>query len=79
MKVLTARRISISSAKCLEILRSGDYSLFPNFMDIWQIAKNQKENMWEIQAQTGNANLETDLYYYFNAAMPDRSGVSAAG
>ncbi len=65
-------------AKSLEIIQSGEYSLFPNFMDIWQVAgKNQQENMWEIQAQAGNDNLETDLYYYFNAAQPDRSGVSA--
>lgn len=64
--------------KSLEILTSGQYSLFPNFMDIWQVAsRNQKEHMWEIQAQTGNANLETNLFYYFNAAMPDRSGVAA--
>jgi hypothetical protein len=65
-------------AKSLEVLHSGEYSLFPNFMDIWQQGnKNMKEHMWEIQAQTGNDNLETDLYYYFNAAQPDRSGVSA--
>ena len=65
-------------AKSLEVLKSGEYSLFPNFMDIWQIgSRNQKEFMWEIQAQTGNDNLETNLFYYFNAAQPDRSGVSA--
>ncbi|HEY4337251.1 MAG TPA: RagB/SusD family nutrient uptake outer membrane protein [Puia sp.] len=64
--------------KSLEILNGGEYSLFPNFMDLWQIAnRNQKEYMWEIQAQTGNPNLETNLFYYFNAAMPDRSGVAA--
>lgn len=65
-------------AKSLEILNSGQYSLFPNFMDVWQIgSRNQQEHMWEIQAQTGNANLETNLYYYFNAALPNRIGVAA--
>lgn len=65
-------------SKCLEIINSGEYSLFPHFMDIWQIAnRNQKEHMWEIQALNGNDNLETNLYYYFNAAQPDRSGVAA--
>ncbi|HEY8970413.1 MAG TPA: RagB/SusD family nutrient uptake outer membrane protein [Puia sp.] len=64
--------------KSLEVLQSGEYSLFPNFMDIWQIAsRNQKEHMWEIQAQAGNDNLQTNLYYYFNSAQPDRSGVAA--
>jgi hypothetical protein len=47
-------------------------------MDTWQVAnRNGKEFLWEIQAQTGNDALETDMYYYFNAAQPDRSGVSA--
>lgn len=64
--------------KSLEVLQSGEYSLFPNFMDVWQIAgRNQKEHMWEIQAQAGNDNLQTNLYYYFNSAQPDRSGVAA--
>jgi hypothetical protein len=64
--------------KSLEVLQSGEYSLFPNFMDIWQIAsRNQKEHMWEIQAQAGNDNLQTNLYYYFNSAQPNRSGVAA--
>lgn len=65
-------------AKSLEVLNSGEYSLFTNFMDTWQVAsRNGKEFLWEIQAQTGNDALETDMYYYFNAAQPDRSGVSA--
>ncbi|HEY4288131.1 MAG TPA: RagB/SusD family nutrient uptake outer membrane protein [Puia sp.] len=65
-------------AKSLEIINSGEYTLFPNFMDMWTVAnRDQGGNMWEIQAQTGNDALETDLYYYFNAAQPDRSGVSA--
>ncbi|MBN8856079.1 MAG: hypothetical protein BGO55_16550 [Sphingobacteriales bacterium 50-39] len=64
--------------KSLEVLQSGEYSLFPNFMDIWQISsRNQKELMWEIQAQAGNDNLQTNLFYYFNSAQPDRSGVAA--
>jgi hypothetical protein len=65
-------------AKSLEVINSNEYSLFPNFMDIWQVAsRNQKEHMWEIQALAGNDNLETNLYYYFNSAQPNRSGVAA--
>lgn len=65
-------------SKCLEIINSNEYSLFTNFMDIWKVSnRNQQEHMWEIQALAGNDNLETNLYYYFNCAQPDRSGVAA--
>lgn len=65
-------------AECLKVINSGEYSLFPNFMDIWQVSnRNQKENMWEIQALAGNDNLETNLYYYFNSAPTNRSSVGA--
>ncbi len=64
--------------KSLEILKSGQFSLFTNFMDMWSIqGRNQTEHMWEIQAQTSDANLETNLYYYFNAAPANRAFVAA--
>lgn len=73
-------RACFDSARTMElkVINSGLYKLFPNFMDAFQIAnRNIGENMWEIQALAGNNSLETDLYYYFNCAQPDRSGVGA--
>jgi hypothetical protein len=62
----------------LQVITTGGYSLFPNFMDAWQISnRNVNENMWEIQALAGNTSLETDLYYYFSASQPTLSGVGA--
>ena len=62
----------------LKVINMGIYTLFPNFMDVWQIAsRNVGENMWEIQALAGNTSLETDLYYYFSASQPNYSGVGA--
>lgn len=64
--------------KCLDIINSGEYSLFANYMDLWSISnRNQQEHMWEIQALSGNTTLETNLYYYFTSAQPDRSSVGA--
>lgn len=67
-----------AKAECLKVINSGEYSLFPNYMDLWTVAnRNQTEWMWEIQALAGNSNLETNLYYYFNCAPSDRSYVGA--
>jgi hypothetical protein len=64
--------------ECLKIIKEGEYSLFPHFMDLWQIAnRNRQEWMWEIQALQGNENVETDLNYYFTAAKDDRSNIGA--
>ena len=65
-------------AYALAVINGGAYSLFPDFMDTWQISnRNLNENMWEIQALAGNTSLETDLYYYFSASQPSYSGVGA--
>jgi hypothetical protein len=63
---------------CAEIIKNGQYSLFPHFMDLWQIAgRNKQEWMWQIQALQGNEDMETDLNYYFTAAKDDRSNIGA--
>ncbi|MFD1629460.1 RagB/SusD family nutrient uptake outer membrane protein [Pseudopedobacter beijingensis] len=60
------------------LILSKEYSLFPNFMDLWTIEnRNRVEHMWQIQALNGNPDLQNDLNYYFNAAKEDRSNVGA--
>jgi len=53
---------------CNDVIASGQYSLLPNFKDIWQdgvngIGKNSKESIFEIQATVG----QNSTNYYGSA------------
>jgi len=58
---------SLSRDKSLEIITSGEYSLFPNWADIWKREnRNKTEHMWELQSAAGTA-FTNDLHSYFSA------------
>lgn len=53
--------------KSLEIINSNEYSLIPNWKDIWVIAnRNKTEHMWELQSLAGT-DFVNDLHSYFSA------------
>jgi hypothetical protein len=58
---------TLARDKALELINSGEYSLFDNWADIWLKAnRNLKEHMWEIQSLAGSSFLN-DLHAYFTA------------
>lgn len=60
--------------KAKEVIESGDYSLFPNWMDIWQVANhNKQENMWQLQSLFGSP-FVNDMHSYFSARSPFGTG-----
>lgn len=53
--------------KAMEVMTSGEYSLFTNWKDIWSKAgRNKQENMWQLQSVAGTA-FVNQLSIYFSA------------
>ncbi len=53
--------------KALEVITSGDYSLFTSWKDLWSKAgRNKQEHMWELQSLAGSA-FVNNLSIYFSA------------
>lgn len=53
--------------KAMEVITSGEYSLFTNWKDIWSKAgRNKQENMWQLQSVAGTA-FVNQLSIYFSA------------
>lgn len=53
--------------KALEVLNSGEYTIFANWKDIWSKAgRNKQENMWQLQSVAGTA-FVNQLSIYFSA------------
>ncbi len=53
--------------KALEVINSGEYSLFTSWKNIWSKAsRNQQEHMWELQSLAGTA-FVNNLSIYFSA------------
>lgn len=53
--------------KAMEVISSGEYSLFTNWKDIWSKAgRNKQENMWQLQSVAGTA-FTNQLSIYFSA------------
>jgi hypothetical protein len=51
----------------MEVMTSGEYSLFTNWKDIWSKAgRNKQENMWQLQSVAGTA-FVNQLSIYFSA------------
>ncbi|HEY6082643.1 MAG TPA: RagB/SusD family nutrient uptake outer membrane protein, partial [Chitinophagaceae bacterium] len=60
--------------KALEVIQSGNYSLFPNWIDIWKAENHNKgENMWELQSSFGTS-FVNDMNSYFSARSPFGTG-----
>ncbi|QEC44375.1 RagB/SusD family nutrient uptake outer membrane protein [Pseudobacter ginsenosidimutans] len=59
--------------KCEEVLNTGKFELYPDFMDVWKIPnRNKGENMLMANARAGGLSTD-DLWGYFCAARPDGS------
>ena len=57
----------LAATKAQEVMTSGEYSLFPNWKDIWSKAgRNKQENMWQLQSVAGTA-FVNQLNIYFSA------------
>src|SRR5207249_4127083 len=53
--------------KALEVVQSGQYSLFANWLDIWKAENhNKQEHLWELQSVFGT-DFTNDLHSYFSA------------
>jgi starch-binding outer membrane protein, SusD/RagB family len=53
--------------KAMEVITSGEYSLFANWKDIWsKSGRNKQENMWQLQSVAGTA-FVNQLSIYFSA------------
>lgn len=53
--------------KAKEVIDSREYSLFPNWKDIWSKAgRNKQENMWQLQSMAGTP-FVNNLSIYFSA------------
>lgn len=53
--------------KAMEVITSGEYSLFANWKDIWSKAgRNKQENMWQLQSVAGTA-FVNQLSIYFSS------------
>lgn len=64
----------LAKDKALEVISSGQYSLFSNWIDIWSIAnRNGKEFLWEIQSSFGTS-FVNDMHSYFSARSPFGTG-----
>jgi hypothetical protein len=58
---------SMTLQKTEELINSGEYSLFDNWIDIWKKEnRNKQEHIWEIQSLAGT-DFTTDLHTYFDA------------
>lgn len=60
--------------KANEIIESGVYSLFENWVDIWKIEnRNKREHIWELQSLFGSP-FTNDMHAYFSARSPFGTG-----
>lgn len=58
---------ALARDKALEVMNSNQYSLVPNFMDLWGRAhKNNNEMIWEYQTQD-NSTYGTYLQYWYSS------------
>jgi len=58
---------TLAKDKALEVIQSGEYSLFTSWKDLWSIAgRNKQEHMWELQSLAGSA-FVNNLSIYFSA------------
>jgi starch-binding outer membrane protein, SusD/RagB family len=58
---------TLARDKALEIITSGEYSLFTDWKDVWRKDnRNKQEHMWELQSLAGT-DFTNDLHSYFNA------------
>jgi len=68
-----AQYFQLARNKAKEIMDNGDYTLFPNYMDIWKIEnRNSGEHIWSLQAFSsddvlGNS-IANDYVGYLNTA-----------
>ncbi len=65
--------------KAKEVISSGDYELFPKFMDNWRVAnRNKGESIWALQSLQGDADLgneiSRDFFGTVSSNLPDIAG-----
>lgn len=65
---------TLARDKANEVIQSGDYSLFSNWIDIWKMEnRNKQENMWSTQSLYGTS-FVNDMHSYFSARSPFGTG-----
>ncbi len=62
--------------KAKEVIDEAEYSLFPNWVDIWTMpSRNTGENMWQLQSLAGT-DFVNNLHNYFNARSTFGTGAT---
>jgi hypothetical protein len=65
--ISTVEYYTLARDKALEVIASGDYSLFTTWTDMWSKAgRNKNEHMWELQALGGTL-FVNEIHNYMSA------------